>query len=370
MKKTILPLESLRGFAALSVAVYHLQIDSDFTNNLFVAHSYWMVDFFFVLSGFVIAYSSLDRLNSFANAVSFQLRRFWRLYPLHIFTLLLFLMIELLKLLAEQKLGLKPNSPAFGKNNFSAFISNLFVFQTFYPNYLSFNYPSWSISAEFYTYSLFAFAAIFLKKWLQIVAAILCASSWYFYYSGIDSNLVNGIESTQFRIFRCVFGFFMGVMIYGIYLRMRNTIMFHSSVTVIVLIMSIFGICYSKEIYDPLITLMFAIVIIVVIFTDEKTFVYRALSYSSFVYLGRISYSVYMIHAVLWWFVNQILGTILKYPRGNGTFKENIYFVPQEYGNMIVVFCVVLLILFSSITYYLVEDKFRNGVPTGWFIRA
>ncbi len=54
MKKMFLPLESLRGFAAISVALFHLSTNSHLELN-FVKNAWLMVDFFFVLSGFVIS---------------------------------------------------------------------------------------------------------------------------------------------------------------------------------------------------------------------------------------------------------------------------------------------------------------------------
>ncbi len=50
--------------------------------------SLW-VDFFFVLSGFVIAHAYLDRLRTGLGLGTFMVRRFARLYPLHLFTLIL-----------------------------------------------------------------------------------------------------------------------------------------------------------------------------------------------------------------------------------------------------------------------------------------
>ena len=65
--KKILYLESLRGIAAISVALHHFSINSILQNNYYVKNSYLMVDFFFVLSGFVIAYNYMDKLTNIKN---------------------------------------------------------------------------------------------------------------------------------------------------------------------------------------------------------------------------------------------------------------------------------------------------------------
>ena len=95
-KNIFLPLESLRGFAAVSVALFHFNVGSSF-NNSFTNNAGIMVDFFFVLSGFVIALSYMEKIKNCNDLVSFQKKRFWRLYPLHMVMLLIFVLLEFIK---------------------------------------------------------------------------------------------------------------------------------------------------------------------------------------------------------------------------------------------------------------------------------
>ena len=113
-QKKILALESLRGFAALSVALLHFNTGSYF-NNGFTNNAWLMVDFFFVLSGFVIAFNYIDRIYSLPELLTFQKKRFWRLYPLHLVTLFLFTGIEIAKYIVEIKYGLVANNQAFSQ---------------------------------------------------------------------------------------------------------------------------------------------------------------------------------------------------------------------------------------------------------------
>ncbi|MRX67021.1 Peptidoglycan/LPS O-acetylase OafA/YrhL, contains acyltransferase and SGNH-hydrolase domains [Flavobacterium resistens] len=75
-------LDGLRGVAAIAVVIYHfLEIAiSDYSKNLF-AHSFLAVDFFFCLSGFVIAYAYDDRIAKIGIVEFFKLRLI-RLHPL------------------------------------------------------------------------------------------------------------------------------------------------------------------------------------------------------------------------------------------------------------------------------------------------
>ena len=67
-KDKIYFLESLRGIAAISVALFHFQTESFLTNNIFIRNSWLMVDFFFVLSGFVIAYNYQSKIKHFRGS--------------------------------------------------------------------------------------------------------------------------------------------------------------------------------------------------------------------------------------------------------------------------------------------------------------
>ncbi len=82
-------LDGLRGVAAMLVVVYHL-LETYFHSapNQPVNHGYLAVDFFFVLSGFVIGYAYDDRWNRMSTWDFFK-RRLIRLHPMVIFGTLL-----------------------------------------------------------------------------------------------------------------------------------------------------------------------------------------------------------------------------------------------------------------------------------------
>ncbi|HSU51505.1 MAG TPA: acyltransferase, partial [Segetibacter sp.] len=75
-------LDGLRGVAALSIVVFHFMewIYSDPGKN-FIGHGFLAVDFFFCLSGFVIAYAYDDRVEKMGLAAFFK-SRLIRLHPL------------------------------------------------------------------------------------------------------------------------------------------------------------------------------------------------------------------------------------------------------------------------------------------------
>ena len=78
-RKAFLALDGLRGVAATAIVIYH-----GGTSEQLLPHSYLAVDFFFVLSGFVLGYAYEDRIVAGLSARTFQLMRLVRLYPLYL----------------------------------------------------------------------------------------------------------------------------------------------------------------------------------------------------------------------------------------------------------------------------------------------
>ena len=156
----IYSLETLRGLAAVAVAFYHFPSDS----LLFIQEGHMAVYLFFSLSGFVITLNYFKKINNFNSLIYFQKKRFFRLYPVHIFVLLVVLLIQCLKYILIE-LGLPAGSEAFSGNpdmekagtswySLRDFILHIFLLQaiTEYGYFLSWNAAAWTISVEFYTY--------------------------------------------------------------------------------------------------------------------------------------------------------------------------------------------------------------------------
>src|SRR5690349_7916766 len=75
-------LDGLRGVAAIAVVIFHfMEIAVPDPKKNFIAHAYLAVDFFFCLSGFVIAYAYDDKIAA-TGIGSFLRRRLIRLHPL------------------------------------------------------------------------------------------------------------------------------------------------------------------------------------------------------------------------------------------------------------------------------------------------
>ncbi|HKB55248.1 MAG TPA: acyltransferase, partial [Ramlibacter sp.] len=126
-------LDGWRGLCACLVVLFHFHGYSPIYSAGLIRDSYLFVDFFFVLSGFVIAWNYQTRLHSWRDVRQFLVLRVGRLYPLHIFVLFVFLGWETTKLLMGHA---SPNgSAAFtGETQPGTVLSNVFLVQSLHLN--------------------------------------------------------------------------------------------------------------------------------------------------------------------------------------------------------------------------------------------
>ena len=88
--KRITQLDGLRGIAAVMVLALHFPIiDSLITGNFFVRQSWLFVDFFFVLSGFIIGTNYYSKINNWSLFKTYIIKRVARLLPLLYFTVII-----------------------------------------------------------------------------------------------------------------------------------------------------------------------------------------------------------------------------------------------------------------------------------------
>src|SRR5262249_11756292 len=158
------------------------------------------VDFFFVLSGFVIAANYQQRLLEGFGARRFLLLRLGRLYPLHFAMLALFIAFWLLKRWVSS------TAPLGGPNEApDTIVANLLVVHGLHLfDFLTWNVPSGSISTEFYPYAVFAVCLIALRRraWLALVLAMIGGPVLIAALSGHAMN-----THYDWGFVRCLYGF-------------------------------------------------------------------------------------------------------------------------------------------------------------------
>jgi len=348
-------LEAFRGIAALFVILYHSFFTAS-SFSLFRLNSYLFVDFFFILSGFIISYAYLDRLkNRQVTAKTFFLKRIARLYPLHIFMLFIWLGYILLKHLAfTYHIGGKD---PFDTHTFSSFIEHLFLVQAWgTSNIMSWNVPSWSVSVEMMAYLLFLCSALFLNR-VSDFSKLLLALGFIIGFKILLlsdaaallhlSFLLNGLST-----------FFMGVMIYLIY---RQKTIFISSMPIATLIefsllFSIFLFLNSTIENVTYIQLLFSLTIFFFAIQEEGL-ISKLLKQKLFQILGLLSYSVYMIHALIVEITGHIFEYVLKFPTH---FEGAHKILVTEYAPLINIAMIIIVLFFSYLTYHYLEQPLRE----------
>jgi peptidoglycan/LPS O-acetylase OafA/YrhL len=144
----IKPLTSLRFVFAMLVFLSHYSTGE----KVIFFEGFIGVEFFFILSGFVLSYTYGNRIAEKKTPLGeFFMARFARIYPLHLATFLLSLAL------------LVRNSLAAGGGGVTTLpwlrmFFNITLLQSFVPDssyYLSFNIVSWSISDEMFFYLAF-----------------------------------------------------------------------------------------------------------------------------------------------------------------------------------------------------------------------
>jgi len=349
-------LDSFRGLCALFVVVYHLHVSDSIAEIAFFRGSSIFVEFFFVLSGFVLAHGYAFRENlSFGPFLS---ARFFRLYPLHLFMLLVFVLLELGKWGALEFFGISFNNMAF-TNDYAleSILPNLLLVHAWTPftNPLSFNTPSWSISIEFYMYLLLYLSLLMAGRVRMLVWGLLPAVMFYL--------MITGSELLLPAVMRGLSGFFGGVICYLVYRRYLSRIkvpVWLASLVEVVLILMVIAVVQSELEYRSVwATLVFFLAVLW--FSLEGGLLSTALKRDSLQFLGRLSYSMYMTHAaVIYLFTSLFL--VLQKLIGKQTMSmvDGVRFFDTGYGlwnNLLVALMLASVLLCSCWTYRVIEVR-------------
>jgi len=286
-------LDSFRGLAAVFVVLYHLNFAQGFTEASFVRGSAVLVEFFFVLSGFVLAhgYAYQDNL----KFKPYIRARFFRIYPLHFVMLIVFIMFELGKWGAFEYLGITFNRLPFSEqNNVQEILPNALLLHSWLGDAAtnSFNYTSWSISIELYLYVfLFLTIAVFhagkVYAWLLLSTVALVA-------------LFFGSEALKLEVLKGVSGFFLGALAYSVF---RNYSMLklpkHFATAIeVALFVLVYFVVTTNFAYKALVS-PFVFILTIYFFAYEAGVLSSMLKAAALQTLGKLSYSIYMTHAAV-----------------------------------------------------------------------
>lgn len=341
----ITKLDGLRGIFSLMIFFHHYDVEflpDLIYNNFLIRESFLSVDFFFVLSGFVISYN-YNSINTIKSFWIYLKKRFIRLYPLLFFSTILFL-------------GFKIISNTYFPLNVNKIEDvSLLIYQTF--NTLLFtnstpilgvvdgmNGPSWSISAEVISYIIFGLVSLYSIGRKRNLVLILIITL------GVIFSILNRDHFTigEYSFVRGLISFNLGYFVWFFSQRdfkLSNKLEYLIPVLFCVLIYKFHGLeGFTKQIFGlSIFPLFFGLSIL--IFIKTNGYLSKILNSSPFSFLGNISYSIYLNHFLLKLIIPRGFFVIIKIPQNS--FTEILVFV----------FTIFTVIIFSYFTYKIVEKK-------------
>ncbi|EKR8134595.1 acyltransferase [Escherichia coli] len=351
-KKEIYSIQYARGFAALFVFFSHYKdtINNSLTINgkglgdfLFMNGGFG-VDLFFVISGFVILMSTEKCSSRRMNCIDFLIKRFFRIYPLLIVTVLT---IGILR--------------GYDMHRILISIIPLHLNYASIAPYFNYNvlYVAWTITYELIFYAVFLLAMVINHKYRGLVCIILLSVMFtlvrVYTGDGITFDAKSNIDISHLGIFTpiasvlsspVILNFILGMLSYTFYkLLVKNPIKsIHFKIPMILLILSCILFLFSDSVlkgHGPLKWGMVSFMLITTITLYEDFFGIRKVN--GWLFLGDISYSLYMVHPIVLWLM-------ATYPMSYLGLTQ----IPKF------IFGTIIVISVSSITYFVIEKSFSK----------
>jgi peptidoglycan/LPS O-acetylase OafA/YrhL len=356
-------LDGWRGLAALAITFYHVPVAHALRDMAGWKNLEFFVDFFFVLSGFVICHAWGRRIAGVGDAITFMNRRFWRVWPLHIVILGAFLLIECVEWLAVRAIGLSlGDAPFTGPSSVASLLSNIVLMQSLnLHGTTTWNGPAWSISVEFWTYLAFAGVMLFAagRTWAMVAMAALGAlviaifsPIWLF-------------ATHDFGLARAFYGFFAGAVAYRLISPKASDERSGSVLEIAaVLAMAVWMAGTGKNWTSMLAPIVF--VGLVVVFARGGGILSRLLLSKPVQLLGLWSYSIYLVHTLIYYGLRLVLVAAEKKLgwtfTASGAGSERLFSFGGGIANATVIIALLALtIAISALTYRWIEKPFMVG---------
>ena len=378
MNKSIPILTPLRGIAAICVAFFHARLvifpqwkDTLIEYTHFLENSYLWVDLFFILSGFVIMHvyqNTFFKGINFYNWSKFMGLRFSRIYPLFLATLLVLVAWETFKYIAN--IGFYGGAlfdgwrmsgiPAFQGpfNRGDALIPNIMMLQGVLEKDLSWNISSWSLSVEWLSYMVFPFLVpVLMQKKVSLAIPVL------FIISLVAINSHHGsldITGGVLAYLRALSSFALGTWMCTITLSEKTKERINSDMLLLVIfLMCIYALHLpALPFNDVFIIMVFALLVFISAQQQQRnTVIFKLFDNKVTQFLGDISYSLYLWHAVILLVGIEIINLLL--PQQLVLWHLQTRWISAIVGGF---FYMAVVLVISTFSYYYLEKPAMRGL--------
>jgi peptidoglycan/LPS O-acetylase OafA/YrhL len=350
----------VRFLAALYVVMDHGRVavpmlsDGNGYLQKFLALGYIAVNFFFVLSGYILAVVYLQGKTS-VDKRRFWVARFARVYPIYLVALALDASHLLHNWLATHAAGIAQPSIA------ATLVMNVVLLQAWWPKFLGINSPGWSLSAEAFFYTVFPFVGVLLWR-LRIWGLLAWAAVIYLAGNAIILAFVaRRVEFAPLRYNPAshLYEFLLGILTARLHFIVQENpartawlqrqgpwLLVGSAAAYLAVIPWTDRIqvqLLTHGIFSPL----FCVALLALAAGNVR--IGKLLSAAWMVLLGEASYALYLIHLPIYF--------ILRMPL-------------QKYGGPVFSAYLVLCVGLSMASYLYIEKPSRHWILRKWGVRS
>lgn len=330
-------IDGLRALGVISVILFHLG---------YLHNGYLGVDIFFVISGYLITGIVFNEVmeNKF-SILKFYERRIRRIFPLVLFTTTIAFILGLIFMLPDD---LENLSQSVFASNYS--VNNILMKITSADYWAVKNdykplMHTWTLAIEEQFYLFYPILFFFLKgerkRYIYPLLILLTLLSLTIFL--ISNNVSSKFYLIHFRLYQLSFG---GIC--AIYFSKQNPLnkIAKKPLVLFALLTALIYIIYfnhieSNDVKVILTTLFTAGILVTGRFHFQSNILYKSLLSNSLVrYIGKISFGLYMWHQIVYSFAR--------------------YSLIDEFTTVHSIILTVVVVLLSIITYYTIENPFRN----------
>ena len=338
-------IDGLRAIAVLSVIIYHARIS--FNDYSLIPGGYLGVDVFFVISGYLITSILYQNINSSLNffLIDFYFRRIRRIFPALLFLLVI---ITIISSFIFHNFFLETYSKSTISTLF--FVSNLFFWSTGeeYAAFSSLYHPllhTWSLAVEEQFYLIFPLFIFFIHKFFKKKTIYIVFLT--FLISIVGSQIFGktyasfNFYSLPSRYWEIALGALIAILNIEFKFERKDSFLINSNLGLILILFSFFY--YNDNFFHPQIETSLAVIgTSLIIYSNFKSSVsYKILTSKILVFIGLISYSLYLWHYSI--------------------FSIARYVLPDEMSFYNKILLIIITFIISIFSYYYIEQPFRNS---------